>query len=144
MIVGLVLLQRGKGAEAGTGFGAGASGTVFGARGSANFLSRATGCARDGVFRHEPYARLPVGATHRADELARRAFSDGSGATSAAELAAFGRDAGAARCNRLPQLPSERVGSGRRCAAAREPGPGGGTRRADDARARVSGNRRDS
>ena len=43
MNVGLVLLQRGKGAEAGTGFGAGASGTVFGARGSANFLSRATG-----------------------------------------------------------------------------------------------------
>ena len=43
MIIGLVLLQRGKGAEAGTGFGAGASGTVFGARGSATFLSRATG-----------------------------------------------------------------------------------------------------
>src|SRR3954463_3380135 len=42
-IMALVLLQRGKGAEAGTGFGAGASGTVFGARGSANFLSRATG-----------------------------------------------------------------------------------------------------
>ncbi len=42
MIVGLVLLQRGKGADAGTGFGAGASGTVFGARGSANFLSRTT------------------------------------------------------------------------------------------------------
>ena len=42
MIVGLVLLQRGKGAEAGTGFGAGASGTVFGARGSASFLSRTT------------------------------------------------------------------------------------------------------
>ena len=42
MIIGLVLLQRGKGAEAGTGFGAGASGTVFGAKGSANFLSRST------------------------------------------------------------------------------------------------------
>ena len=42
LIVGFVLLQRGKGAEAGTGFGAGASGTVFGARGSANFLSRTT------------------------------------------------------------------------------------------------------
>src|SRR5512135_2157111 len=38
-IVGLVLLQRGKGADAGAGFGAGASGTVFGARGSASFLS---------------------------------------------------------------------------------------------------------
>jgi preprotein translocase subunit SecG len=41
-IIGLVLLQRGKGADAGAGFGAGASGTVFGARGSANFLSRST------------------------------------------------------------------------------------------------------
>jgi preprotein translocase subunit SecG len=42
LIVALVLLQRGKGADAGTGFGAGASGTVFGARGSANFFSRST------------------------------------------------------------------------------------------------------
>jgi preprotein translocase subunit SecG len=41
-IVGLVLLQRGKGADAGAGFGSGASGTVFGARGSASFLSRMT------------------------------------------------------------------------------------------------------
>jgi preprotein translocase subunit SecG len=42
LIVALVLLQRGKGADAGTGFGAGASGTVFGSRGSANFFSRST------------------------------------------------------------------------------------------------------
>ena len=41
-IVGLVLIQRGKGADAGAGFGAGASGTVFGARGSATFFSKAT------------------------------------------------------------------------------------------------------
>jgi preprotein translocase subunit SecG len=41
-IVGLVLMQRGRGADAGAGFGAGASGTVFGARGSASFLSRTT------------------------------------------------------------------------------------------------------
>jgi preprotein translocase subunit SecG len=41
-IIGLVLLQRGKGAEAGAGFGAGASGTVFGARGARTALSRAT------------------------------------------------------------------------------------------------------
>ena len=41
-IIGVVLMQRGKGAEAGAGFGAGASGTVFGARGSATFLSKAT------------------------------------------------------------------------------------------------------
>jgi preprotein translocase subunit SecG len=41
-IVSLVLLQRGKGADAGAGFGAGASGTVFGARGASTALSRAT------------------------------------------------------------------------------------------------------
>jgi preprotein translocase subunit SecG len=41
-IVGLVLLQRGKGADAGAGFGSGASGTVFGARGSGSFLSHVT------------------------------------------------------------------------------------------------------
>ena len=41
-IIGLVLLQHGKGAEMGAGFGAGASGSLFGASGSANFLSRTT------------------------------------------------------------------------------------------------------
>jgi preprotein translocase subunit SecG len=42
-LIGLILLQQGKGADAGAAFGSGASGTVFGAAGSANFLSRATG-----------------------------------------------------------------------------------------------------
>jgi preprotein translocase subunit SecG len=42
MIVGLVLVQRGRGAETGAAFGSGASMTVFGAKGSANFLSRST------------------------------------------------------------------------------------------------------
>jgi len=41
-IIGLVLLQRGKGAEAGAALGGGASASVFGARGAANFLSRST------------------------------------------------------------------------------------------------------
>jgi preprotein translocase subunit SecG len=44
-ICGLVLLQHGKGADAGAAFGSGASGSVFGATGSANFLSRATAIA---------------------------------------------------------------------------------------------------
>lgn len=42
LIIILVLLQRGKGADAGAAFGSGASGTVFGASGSSNFFSRAT------------------------------------------------------------------------------------------------------
>jgi preprotein translocase subunit SecG len=42
VIIGLVLLQHGKGADMGSGFGGGASASLFGATGSANFLSRAT------------------------------------------------------------------------------------------------------
>ncbi len=41
-LVGLVLMQHGKGADAGAAFGSGASGSVFGSRGSSSFLSRAT------------------------------------------------------------------------------------------------------
>ncbi|HEY1773542.1 MAG TPA: preprotein translocase subunit SecG [Gammaproteobacteria bacterium] len=43
LLIGLILLQQGKGADAGAAFGSGASGTVFGAGGSANFLSHTTG-----------------------------------------------------------------------------------------------------
>lgn len=42
IIIGLVLLQQGKGAAAGASFGAGASQTVFGSEGSGNFFTRAT------------------------------------------------------------------------------------------------------
>ncbi len=41
-VIGLVLLQHGKGADMGAAFGSGASGSLFGATGSANFLSRST------------------------------------------------------------------------------------------------------
>lgn len=42
VLIGLVLLQHGKGADMGAAFGSGASGSLFGASGSSNFLSRAT------------------------------------------------------------------------------------------------------
>lgn len=41
-LIGLVLIQRGRGADIGAAFGSGASQTVFGARGAASFLTRAT------------------------------------------------------------------------------------------------------
>lgn len=41
-VIGLVLMQHGKGADMGAAFGSGASGSLFGSSGSANFLSRAT------------------------------------------------------------------------------------------------------
>jgi len=45
LIIGLVLLQHGKGADMGAAFGSGASGSLFGASGSSNFLSKLTGIA---------------------------------------------------------------------------------------------------
>lgn len=42
LLIAFVLMQQGKGADAGASFGAGASATVFGSAGSANFLSRTT------------------------------------------------------------------------------------------------------
>lgn len=45
VIIGLVLLQHGKGADMGAAFGSGASGSLFGATGSSNFLSKSTGVA---------------------------------------------------------------------------------------------------
>ena len=44
-IIGLVLMQHGKGADMGAAFGSGASGSLFGASGSSNFLSKATAVA---------------------------------------------------------------------------------------------------
>lgn len=49
-IIALVLLQRGKGAEAGAAFGSGASGTVFGSRGTTSFFSRVTAILATAFF----------------------------------------------------------------------------------------------
>lgn len=43
VMIGLILIQHGKGADMGAAFGSGSSGSLFGASGSANFLSRSTG-----------------------------------------------------------------------------------------------------
>lgn len=49
-MIGLVLVQHGKGADMGASFGSGASGSLFGATGSANFLSRSTAVAATVFF----------------------------------------------------------------------------------------------
>ena len=64
-IIGLVLLQHGKGADMGSGFGGGASGSLFGATGSANFLSRTTAVLAAVFF------VLSLGARVRRDAPAR-------------------------------------------------------------------------
>lgn len=49
-MIGLILIQHGKGADMGASFGSGASGSLFGATGSANFLSRSTAAAATVFF----------------------------------------------------------------------------------------------
>ncbi|WP_424450012.1 preprotein translocase subunit SecG [Plasticicumulans lactativorans] len=50
LLIALVLMQQGKGADAGAAFGSGASATVFGARGAASFLSRTTSVLATAFF----------------------------------------------------------------------------------------------
>ncbi|HEY3596049.1 MAG TPA: preprotein translocase subunit SecG [Paraburkholderia sp.] len=62
-VIGLVLLQHGKGADMGAAFGSGASGSLFGATGSANFLSRTTAVLA-AVFFVSTLALTYMGAYH--------------------------------------------------------------------------------
>jgi preprotein translocase subunit SecG len=113
MIVALVLLQRGKGADAGAAFGAGASGTVFGAKGSANFLSRSTaalatlffctslGLAYLGTQRKAPESLLDTAVPA---EVAPVATSTGPAPDGQAPAGVA--PGGAAPAGELPALPS--------------------------------------
>jgi len=62
-VVGLVLLQHGKGADMGAAFGSGSSGSLFGAAGSANFLSRTTAILA-AVFFATSLGLTYLGTTH--------------------------------------------------------------------------------
>ena len=64
-IIGLVLLQHGKGADMGAAFGSGASGSLFGATGSSNFLSKSTGFAA-AIFFAATLALAFLGGRHTA------------------------------------------------------------------------------
>ncbi len=66
-LIVLVLLQQGKGAEAGASFGAGASQTVFGSQGTGGFLGRITGIIAAGIF--VTSFTLAVYAKHKAESI---------------------------------------------------------------------------
>ncbi len=68
-LIALVLLQQGKGADAGAAFGSGASSTVFGARGSATFLSRVTAGLAAGFFVVSMSLAYLAGRTDRVDSI---------------------------------------------------------------------------
>lgn len=76
-IIGLVFLQQGKGANAGAAFGSGASGTVFGAQGSASFLSRATAVSTALFFAVSLALAYMVSEMARGDSLVDRMATQG-------------------------------------------------------------------
>lgn len=105
-IVGLVLLQHGKGADMGASFGSGASGSLFGASGSSNFLSKSTAIAA-AIFFAATLALAFVGG-HRT--AATGGVMDGissvksvpvTGASASAQSSASGIAAGQA--NQIPK-----------------------------------------
>jgi len=94
LIITLVLLQRGKGADAGAAFGAGASGTVFGARGSSSFFSRATALLATAFFVSSlTLAYLSSQATTGPESLLDNAPAVEQTVDDAIELPAVGEDA---------------------------------------------------
>ena len=91
VMVGLILLQQGKGADMGSSFGAGASGSLFGASGSANPLSKATAIAA-GIFLASTLALTYIGS-HRTTAAVGKPVESvlstvGSGAVPGAAIAA--------------------------------------------------------
>ncbi|MFC5474325.1 preprotein translocase subunit SecG [Paraherbaspirillum soli] len=122
-IIGLVLLQHGKGADMGAAFGSGASGSLFGATGSSNFLSKSTGLAAaiffiatltlvylgnhrtvssGGVMENLPPASTPAAAIP-ATQSAPATPAAPSAATPAASANSASAATGAAQSNQIPK-----------------------------------------
>lgn len=90
-MIGLVLVQHGKGADMGASFGSGASGSLFGATGSANFLSRSTAVAATVFFTSTlalAYFGTNRGAVAEPPSLLEQAASAAAGASAAAVVTA--------------------------------------------------------
>jgi preprotein translocase subunit SecG len=94
-IIGLVLIQHGKGADMGASFGSGSAGSLFGASGSANFLSRSTAvaaavffCCTLGLayFANDRSGNFPAQGSSVLDRAAPAASAASASATGAAQI----------------------------------------------------------
>lgn len=105
-MIGLILVQHGKGADMGTAFGSGASGSLFGASGSANFLSRATAVLAT-VFFVCTLALAYFGFQTRAvPEAGGSVFDRAPAVTAPAAPASASSPAEAAASNAAAQIPT--------------------------------------
>jgi len=107
VMIGLVLVQHGKGADMGASFGSGASGSLFGATGSANFLSRSTAVCATVFF------LATLGLAFSANSGGARAPAGGSSvldqpvAPSASASAAAAIQVPVAPASGVPTIPSK-------------------------------------
>ena len=85
-MVGFILVQRGAGAAAGSGFGGGASATVFGARGSANFLTKSTAILATAFFLLSIGTGMYVSRMNKAQGVADLGLMDAEVQQPAAEV----------------------------------------------------------
>ncbi|MBP6763520.1 MAG: preprotein translocase subunit SecG [Rubrivivax sp.] len=102
-MIGLVLIQHGKGADMGASFGSGASGSLFGATGSANFLSRLTAACATIFF------LCTLALTFMGSTTSMRGSSGGSvldSAAPAASVPALGAIPGGAPAATTPAVPA--------------------------------------
>lgn len=104
-LIGLVLIQRGKGADMGAAFGAGASGTVFGSQGSGNFLTRTTAILATGFFVTSlVLAFLALSQTRVSDSLEGSVIVQQDTPAAPAEVPTLSTDA---TDSAVPTLPSD-------------------------------------
>ena len=102
VVIVLVLMQHGKGADLGAAFGSGASGSVFGATGSANFLSRSTAIAATVFFCSTIALTLASGAFNK------RAAQPASGVLSTIEQPTS-QESGTGVSNNPKQSPTNEI-----------------------------------
>ncbi len=140
VLVIVVLLQHGKGADIGAVFGGGASSTVFGSRGAGNFLTKLTTGVGADLHGDEPVARLPR-EHERNRRDSSRSEAAGGGAGSGRRSAGYGgrsrtggrrlpgSEAGGARHARARCARGEGAGDCARRAGSDPTAPGGRQRR---------------
>lgn len=106
-LIGLILIQHGKGADAGAAFGSGASGTVFGSQGSANFLSRATAALAAVFFAVSlSLAYLVAGSGGGDESVTERLQAPGTELLEEAPGTDSGNDAGSSSAPEEPATPA--------------------------------------
>ena len=135
-ICGFVLLQHGKGADMGAAFGSGSSGSLFGAAGSANFLSRTTAILAAVFFLSS------LGLTYfGTSTTARAAGVDGVMRARARSSRPRRRHARCRRaCRRRPATPAQRAGNGGRVTGDAAASASNGGRRLEVSEAEVPAN----